>query len=144
MRNISCDDGDLRGDIRVYYYIRGSRFKDNSHFPSCNVGETAGGDWIGGYRYQNSTLSPATHVTMVDCCIYLVLLAMLMIVFLKMKEFIVGVMVQDLEVCLKRSANINFTTPKEVLMIIVEVDTVLRTSPLPPIIHVIFVNHWVL
>ena len=91
-----------------------------------------------------TTITPITQATMLYCCVYLALLVMLMIVFMKMTEVIVGVMVQDLEVCLKRSANINFTMPKEVLMIIVEVDTVLRTSPLPPIIHVIFVNHWVL
>ena len=42
-----------------------------------------------------ATITPITHVTMVDSCVYLVLLVMLMIVFIKMKEVIVVAMVQD-------------------------------------------------
>ena len=39
-------------------------------------------------------IPPITQVTMVDCCVYLALLVMLMIVFIKIKECIVEVMVQ--------------------------------------------------
>ena len=41
-----------------------------------------------------ATIPPVTHVTMLDCFVYLVLLFMLMILFLETNEVIVGVMVQ--------------------------------------------------
>ena len=50
-----------------------------------------------------ATITPMTQVTMVDYCLYLVLLAMLMIVFTKMEEVIAGLIIQDMEVGLKRS-----------------------------------------
>ena len=66
-----------------------------------------------------STFPPITQVFMVYVGVYLVLLVMLMILFMKKKEVIVGVMVQDLEVGLKRSANTTLTMMYKVLMVIV-------------------------
>ena len=57
-----------------------------------------------------ATLPPINQATMVDCCVYLVLLVILMIVFIKTKYVIVGVILQDVEVGLKRSATLHFTT----------------------------------
>ena len=48
------------------------------------------------------TVHPITHVTMVDCCVYLVLLAMWMIIFMKTRKVLVGVTVQDVAVGLNR------------------------------------------
>ena len=45
-----------------------------------------------------ATLPPITQVIMVYCCVYLVIIAICMMVFIKMKHLIVGVMVQDMEV----------------------------------------------
>ena len=42
----------MRGDIRVDYERRGSRYKDTSHFSSRKIGLTDGGNWRGGYRSQ--------------------------------------------------------------------------------------------
>ena len=42
-----------------------------------------------------ATLSPITQVTMVDCYIYVVIISMWMILFMKIKAVIVGVMVKD-------------------------------------------------
>ena len=45
-----------------------------------------------------STLTTITQVTMVNCCVYLVLIAMWMILFMKMKEVIVWGKVKYVEV----------------------------------------------
>ena len=49
-----------------------------------------------------ATITPITQVTMVYCCLYLFLLAILMIVFMKIKKVIVGVTMKDVEVGLNR------------------------------------------
>ena len=79
---------------------------------------------------------------MVYCCICLVLLVILMIVFMNMKDVIVGVTVQDVESGLNISATIHFTIVDKVLTVIGGVDIGLIPSPLPPIIQVILVYHW--
>ena len=56
-RNISCDDGDSRGDIIFDDGRLGSRYKYTSNFYYINTGETVGGDGIGGYSYQTSHYS---------------------------------------------------------------------------------------
>ena len=66
-----------------------------------------------------ATITPINQVTMVDFCVYLALLTMLMVVFVKMKGVIVGVVVQDVEVGLDISASINFTMIEKVLMLII-------------------------
>ena len=48
-----------------------------------------------------ANLTPITQVNMVDCFLYLVLLAIWMILFMKMKQLVVGVMVENLEVGIK-------------------------------------------
>ena len=52
----------------------------------------------------------------------------LMIVFTTLKEVIVGLLVEDGEVDLKRSVTINFTIMEKVLMVMREVDIGLRTA----------------
>ena len=59
------------------------------------------------------------------------------------KEEIVGVMVKDTEVGLKRSTTITCSMLEEVLMTLGEVDICLRPSLLSPIIHVVMVDHMV-
>ena len=90
-----------------------------------------------------ANLPPITQVTMLDCCIYMMSIVILMIVIMKMKELILGVMVQDVEFGLNRSATLPFTTMEKLLMVMVEVDIGLRSSPLPPIIQVILLDYWV-
>ena len=51
-------------------------------------------------------------------------------------------MLQDMEVGLKRSANLPLTTTEIVLMVMGEVDIGIWTSLLHPIVQVIFVDHW--
>ena len=72
------------------------------------------------------------------------LLFMWMIVFMKVKEVILGLMVQNLGVGIKISVTFSFTMMEKVLMLMGEVDLGLRPSSLPPIIQVYFVDHWVL
>ena len=52
--NISRDDGDLRGVIRVDDGRCESRSIETRHFYSRNIGENVGGDWRGRYRSQTS------------------------------------------------------------------------------------------
>ena len=66
------------------------------------------------------TLPPITQVSILDCCVYLVLISIFMIVFMKIKEVIVGVMVQDVEVCLNISATLPFKIMNKFLMVMVE------------------------
>ena len=89
-----------------------------------------------------STLNPIAQVTIVDCCIYLVLIDMWMVAFMKMKEVIVGMMVQDLEVCLNISVTLPFAIMYKVLMVMGEADLGLIPSLLPKIIQVCLVYHW--
>ena len=56
-RNISRDDGELRGYIRVDDIRRVYRSKETSHFYSFNIGETVFDDRRGGYRPQTSQYS---------------------------------------------------------------------------------------
>ena len=73
---------------------------------------------------------------MVYVGVYLVLLVMLMIVFMKNKEVIVGVMVQDLEVGLKKSSTLNFTMTEKLFLFMEEVGIGIRPDPLHPIVQV--------
>ena len=77
-----------------------------------------------------ATLPPITHVTMVDCLVYM-----------NLKEEIVGVMVQDVKFDLKRSAPPLFTVLENLLIMLGEVDICLIPSLIPPIIQVILVYH---
>ena len=56
-----------------------------------------------------ATITPITQLTMVDSCVYLLLLVMLMIVYMRMKGVIVGVMMEDADVGLNISAILPFT-----------------------------------
>ena len=61
--------------------------------------------------------TPITEVVMVDCCVYLVLLVIWMIVLTKIKEVTVGVMAQDMEVDLTRSTTLTFKVMDKLLMV---------------------------
>ena len=89
-----------------------------------------------------ATLHPITHVTMVDCCVYLLLLVLFTHVFTEMKEVIVVVMTEDVDLGLKKPDTIPFKIVQLVLMVMGEVDIGLRPAPLPHIIQVILVHHW--
>ena len=88
-----------------------------------------------------ATLPPITQFTMVYCCVHLVLLAMWMIVFVKVKVVIVGVMLQDVKVGIKILSTRAFTMMKKVLIVMSEVDFGRRPAPLPPIIQVCLLYH---
>ena len=90
-----------------------------------------------------ATIPPITQVTIVDCWIYLLLIVMLIILFMKMKEIIVDVMVKDVGLGIKISATIHFIIMEKLLMVMREVYIGLRIAPLPPIIQVILVDSWV-
>ena len=60
------------------------------------------------------------------------------------KEVIVEVLVQDVEVGLKRSATLPLIIMDKVLMVLGELGIGLRPAPLPPIIQVFLVDHWFL
>ena len=62
---------------------------------------------------------------------------------MNMEDVIVGVTVQDVESGLNRSATIHFTIVDKLLTVIGGVDIGLIPSPLPPIIQVILVYHWI-
>ena len=57
-----------------------------------------------GISIRPSTITPITQVTMVDCCIELLPLFIFMEVFMTTKELIVVVMVEDMDLGLKRLA----------------------------------------
>ena len=88
-----------------------------------------------------ATIPPIIQVTMIYWYVHLVLLVMLMIVFMKIKEVIVGVMVQDVEVGIRILANIPFTMMDKVFMVMVEVGIGIIPAPIPPIIQGILVDH---
>ena len=54
------------------------------------------------------TITPITQVTMVDCCVYLLLIVFFMKLFTTTKYVISGVMTEDLDLGLKRPATITF------------------------------------
>ena len=80
---------------------------------------------------------------MVYCCVYLLIIALMITYPTKIKEVIVGVMVQDVEVCLNRSATISFTMMEKALIVMVKVYKGIRPALIPTIIQVILVYHWV-
>ena len=80
------------------------------------------------------TLPPISQVTMLYFCLYMLLLVVSMIVFMEMKEVILGLVMEDVEVGPKRSANFPFKSTEKVLMVNREVDISVRAAPSPPII----------
>ena len=87
-----------------------------------------------------STIPPMTQVTMVDCCVYLLIFVLFMKLVTTMKEVIVGVMMENVELGLKRPATITLTTTEETVMVMREVDICLIPDPTPPIILVSLVD----
>ena len=61
---------------------------------------------------------------------------------MKMKQVILGLMTEDVELGHKRPATITFTMVEKVLMVVGELDIGLRPSPLPTIIQAIWVYGW--
>ena len=91
-----------------------------------------------------ATLPPITNVTTVDCCLYLLITVMSMIVFMRTQEVIFGVITEDVEVGLKRSCTITLKVTQKLLIAMKEVDIGFRPSPLPPIIQASLIYYWVL
>ena len=87
-----------------------------------------------------SNITPITQVIMVDYCIYLLLLDVFMKVFMEMKEMILVVIMEDMDLGLKIPANITFTIIEKVLVVTVEVDIGLILDPFPIINQVRLVN----
>ena len=83
-----------------------------------------------------ATLPPITQVNMLNYCIYLFILAIWIILFTNMKNVILGVMVQDVEVGHNRSATIHFTMMEKLFFVMGEVDLGMRPDTLPPIMQV--------
>ena len=81
-----------------------------------------------------STLPHITHVTMVDFCIRLFLLVIFSEVFMEIKELIVVVVMENVDLGINIPAIFPFTFLDKVLMVMVEVDIGPRSSPLPTII----------
>ena len=87
-----------------------------------------------------SPIPPIHQVTIVYCCVYLVLLVVFTDVFMTIKTVILRVMVEVIEFCHKRVANLTFTIIDKVFMMEVEVVLGLRPAPIPPIIQVSLVD----
>ena len=87
-----------------------------------------------------ATIPPIHQVNIVDCCVYLVLLAVFKNVFMIIKPLILGVMVEFMEFSHKRVANLTFTITDKVLTMVVELNLGLRPAPIPPIIQVSLVD----
>ena len=79
-----------------------------------------------GIGTRTATITPTTQLTMVDCCIYLLLIVALTKLFTTMKEVILRIIMEDMELYHKRTATITFTMVDKVLMIMGEVDISLR------------------
>ena len=62
---------------------------------------------------------------------------------MNLKEEILGVMIQDMELGFNKSATITFKMLEKVLMVMGEVDICLRPAIISSIIKVILVDHWV-
>ena len=121
----------------------GNRSQETSHYSSCSMEETVGGDRRGGYGPSPSTITPITQVTMLYCCVYLLILIVLMILLMKMQEVVVRFMTEGVEVDLQRSSNLPFTMPEKSLMVTGEFYIGIIPAPLPPIIQVSLVDCWV-
>ena len=63
------------------------------------------------------TITPITQVTMVDCCVYLLLIVVFMKLFTTTKYVISGVMTEDLDLGLKRPATITFKIMQKALIV---------------------------
>ena len=74
-------------------------------------------------------ITTTTQVTMVDFCVYLLLLIFFMKLSMSMKYVIVVSMMSDVYLGLKIPATIHFTIVDKVLMVMGEVDICLRPSP---------------
>ena len=89
-----------------------------------------------------ATIPPITQVNMVYFCIYLFLLVLFMKFFMKMKELILVVMMEGMDLGFKIPSDLPFKIEEKLFMVMGKVDTGFRIAPLPPIMHVILVNHW--
>ena len=88
------------------------------------------------------TLPPITQMIMVYCCIYLLIIVVTMIVFINIQCVIVGVIMEEVGVGLKRSSTSPFTMMDIALMVTGEVDIVLIPDSLPPIIQLGLLYHF--
>ena len=87
-----------------------------------------------------ATLPPVTKFAVVYCCIYLLLIFMFIKLFVSMKEVIVRVIMEDVDLSLNIQSNLPFTKIKKLCMVMVEVDIGFIPSPLPPIIQAVLLD----
>ena len=66
---------------------------------------------------RSDTITTITQVTMVDFCVYLLLIVVFMKLFTTTKYVIAGVMTEDLDLGLKRPATINFKIMEKALIV---------------------------
>ena len=90
-----------------------------------------------------STLHPITQSTVSDCCVYLFILVVFIKLFIVIKDVIVVVTIEDVDLGLKRPATFTFTIVEKVLMMMGEVDVGLSTSSIHSITHVGLLDCWV-
>ena len=90
-----------------------------------------------------ATPPPITHVGMVDYWVYLLLLVPPTKVFTVMKKVIVVVMMEELDLGLKRISTITFKIVEKVLMVMGELDICIRIDTTPIIIQVGLVDFWI-
>ena len=78
---------------------------------------------------------------MVDYCVYLFLLVLFMILSMAMKDVIVVVNMEEVDLYIKRQYTLIFNIVDDVLVVMGEVDIVIRPSTIPLIIQVGLVFH---
>ena len=76
-----------------------------------------------------ATITPRTPMTMVYFCVYLMLIFVLMKMFISMKQFIVVVITEDVDLGIKIPATLPLTTADKGLMMMGEADKGSQTRP---------------
>ena len=87
------------------------------------------------------TPPPVTQATMVDCCVYMLLLVMFIKVFMPIKDVIVVEMMEYVYLGLNIPSTIIFTIMDKVLMVMGDLDIGIRPTTIPTIIQVILLDH---
>ena len=90
-----------------------------------------------------STIPHITHMTIVDCWVYILLIFLFKKVFTVTKYVIVAVMTEEMDLGLKRPATITFTIMEKVLMVIGDMDIGIRPPTIPTMTHAGLANCWV-
>ena len=89
-----------------------------------------------------ATLIPIIRVRNVYCWVYLLLLVLFTKVFMGMKEVIVVVMMEAVDLDLKIPATLTFTIVEKMFIVMGEVNIGIRPANIPPMIQMGLVYHW--